>query len=90
MDASEHCRRVPQPGGENLRRKPVEVANAKAGMTHSEVREFIGNHFEEFVNKKNVQIGNVNFAAEFVDHGADVPPGMPPGLRGRFPMSLEH
>ena len=56
--------------------------NPKTGMTHSEAREFIRNHFEEFVNRKNVQIGNVNFAADFVDHGADVPPGMPPGPAG--------
>jgi hypothetical protein len=52
------------------------------GMTHSEAREFIRKHFEEFVNKKNVEIGNVNFAANFVDHGSDVPPGMPPGPAG--------
>jgi predicted SnoaL-like aldol condensation-catalyzing enzyme len=48
-------------------------------MTHAEAREFIRNHFEEFVDRKNVLVGNVNFAADFVDHGADVPPGMPPG-----------
>jgi predicted ester cyclase len=60
----------------------VEVINAKTGMTHQEAREFIRNHFEEFVNRKNVQIGNVNFAADFVDHGADVPAGMPPGPAG--------
>jgi ketosteroid isomerase-like protein len=53
--------------------------NPKTGMMHSEARELIRNHFEEFVNRKNVQIGNVNFAADFVDDGADVPPGMPPG-----------
>ena len=57
----------------------MDAINAKTGMTHGEAREFIRNHFEEFVNKKNVQIGNVNFAADFVDHGADVPPGMPSG-----------
>jgi predicted SnoaL-like aldol condensation-catalyzing enzyme len=51
-------------------------------MTHSEAREFIRNHFEEFVNKKNVQIGNINLAANFVDHAADVPPGMSPGPAG--------
>jgi predicted ester cyclase len=62
--------------------KAVDAINAKTGMTHVEAREFIRNHFEEFVNKKNVQIGNVNFAADFVDHGADVPPGMPPGPEG--------
>lgn len=31
--------------------------NPKTGMTHAERREFIRNHFEEFVNRKNVQIG---------------------------------
>ena len=60
----------------------MDAINPKTGMTHAEAREFIRNHFEEFVNKKNVQIGNVNFAADFVDHGADVPPGMPPGPAG--------
>lgn len=60
----------------------MEPTNAKTGMTHSEAREFVRNHFEEFVNKKNVQIGNVNLAANFVDHGADVPPGMLPGPAG--------
>ena len=60
----------------------MEPINAKTGMTHAEGREFIRNHFEEFVNRKNVQIGNVNFAVDFVDHGADVPPGMAPGPAG--------
>jgi len=60
----------------------MEPINSKTGMTHSEAREFIRNHFEEFVNRKNVQIGNVSFAAGFVDHGADVPTGMPPGPAG--------
>jgi predicted ester cyclase len=60
----------------------MEAINAKTGMTHTEARDFIRNHFEEFVNRKKVQIGNVNFAADFVDHGADVPPGMLPGSAG--------
>jgi predicted ester cyclase len=60
----------------------VDPINSKTGMTHEEAREFIRNHFEEFVNRKNVQIGNVNFAVDFVDHGADVPPGTPPGPAG--------
>src|SRR5256885_13375340 len=60
----------------------MDGINPKTGMTHAEAREFIRNHFEEFVNKKNVQIGNVNFAPNFVDHGADVPAGMPPGPAG--------
>lgn len=60
----------------------MESINPKTGMTHSESREFIRNHFEEFVNRKNVDIGNVNFAPNFVDHGADVPPGTPQGPAG--------
>ena len=60
----------------------MEPTNPKSGMTHAQAREFVRNHFEEFVNRKNVQIGNVNFAADFVDHGADVPPGTPPGPAG--------
>jgi len=46
-----------------------EAKNPKTGMTHAEMKEFIRNHFEEFVNRKNLRIGEVNFAPEFVDHG---------------------
>jgi predicted SnoaL-like aldol condensation-catalyzing enzyme len=59
-----------------------EAKNPKTGMTHAEMKEFIRNHFEKFVNQKNLGIGEVNFAPEFVDHGADVPPGLPPGRAG--------
>ena len=51
-------------------------------MTHAETKEFIRNHFEEFVNRKNLRIGEANFVSSFVDHGADVPPGLPPGPLG--------
>ena len=62
--------------------RPMGALNPKTGMTHDEMREFVRNHFEEFVNRKNLNIGNVNFAPEFVDRGTDVPPGMPPGAEG--------
>jgi predicted SnoaL-like aldol condensation-catalyzing enzyme len=62
--------------------RPRETVNPLTGMTHSEAKEFVRKHFEEFVNRKNLNIGNVNFAPEFVDHGADVPPGTPPGPAG--------
>jgi predicted ester cyclase len=60
----------------------MDTVNTKTGMTHAEARAFIAAHFEEFVNRKNVAIGHVNFAADFVDHGADVPAGLPPGPEG--------
>jgi predicted SnoaL-like aldol condensation-catalyzing enzyme len=62
--------------------QPQEAANPKTGMTLTEMKNFVRNHFEEFVNRQNLEIGNVNFASGFVDHGADVPPGIPPGPAG--------
>src|SRR5229473_930182 len=59
-----------------------EIKNPKTDMTQAEMKEFIRNHFEEFVNRKNLRIGEANFAPAFVDHGADVPPGLPPGPAG--------
>jgi len=60
----------------------ADSVHPKTGMTSTEVRDFVRNHFEEFVNRKNLDIADVNFAPEFVDHGADVPPGLPPGPAG--------
>jgi predicted SnoaL-like aldol condensation-catalyzing enzyme len=62
--------------------KMQENANPKTGMTYLEMKEFVRNHFEEFVNRKNLNIADVNFAPEFVDHGADVPPGLATGPAG--------
>jgi predicted SnoaL-like aldol condensation-catalyzing enzyme len=59
-----------------------ESGNPKTGLTHEEMKVFVRNHFEEFVNRKNLDIADVNFAPEFVDHGADVPAGLPPGPAG--------
>jgi hypothetical protein len=41
-------------------------------MTQTEAKEFVRKHFEEFINRKHLDIGKVNFAPEFEDHGADV------------------
>ena len=57
-------------------------AAEQVGMSIEEMKRFIRDHFEEFVNRKNVDIADRNFAPEFVDHGADVPPGLPPGPKG--------
>jgi predicted SnoaL-like aldol condensation-catalyzing enzyme len=66
----------------NLSTQWPEGINPKTGMTLAEMKEFIRNHFEEFINRKNVRIGEVNFSTNFVDHGADLPPGLPPGRAG--------
>ncbi len=59
-----------------------KAVNTKTGMTADEMKVFVRNHFEDFVNRKNLDIADVNFAPEFQDHGADVPPGLPPGPGG--------
>jgi len=59
-----------------------ERVNPRTGMTRAEMKSFIRNHFEEFVNRQNLDIADVNFAEGFVDHGADVPPGLPSGPAG--------
>jgi predicted ester cyclase len=66
----------------NVSSQLSEQKNPKTRMTRAEMKDFIRNHFEEFVNKKNIRIGEVNFAPNFVDHGADVPSGLPPGPEG--------
>jgi predicted SnoaL-like aldol condensation-catalyzing enzyme len=58
------------------------ITNPNTGLTFDEMKQFVRNHFEEFVNRKNLDIADRNFAPEFVDHGSDVPPGTPPGPAG--------
>jgi ketosteroid isomerase-like protein len=53
-----------------------------SNMSVEEMKTFVRNHFEQFVNRKNLHIADVNLASDFVDHGADVPPGTPPGPAG--------
>ncbi len=59
-----------------------KALNPKTGFTHDGLKSFVRDHFEEFVNRKNLDIADRNFVPEFVDHGTDVPPGMPPGPAG--------
>ncbi len=62
---------------------PVATAsNPVTGFSHEEMKTFIRNHFEDFVNKKDLSAADRNFAPSFVDHGDDVPPNMPVGVEG--------
>jgi len=65
----------------------LEVKNPKTDMTHAEMKEFIRNHFEEFVNRKNLPIGEVNFAPGFVDHGPTCRRDCLRDLLGRYSTS---
>jgi predicted SnoaL-like aldol condensation-catalyzing enzyme len=59
-----------------------ESVNPKTQMTHEEVKQFVRNHFEEFINRKNLDILDINFAPEYVEHGTDLPPGCPRNRAG--------
>jgi predicted SnoaL-like aldol condensation-catalyzing enzyme len=59
-----------------------ESLHPQTGMTHEELKSFVRDHFEEFVNRKKLDIADRNFAPEFIDHGTDVPAGLPPGPAG--------
>jgi predicted SnoaL-like aldol condensation-catalyzing enzyme len=54
-----------------------EIVNPKTQMTHSQMKQFVREHFEDFINRKNLDIVEINFAPEFVEHGNDLPPGLP-------------
>jgi len=59
-----------------------ETIDPNTGMTLAQAKEFVRQHFEDFVNRKRLEVADVNFALEFVDRGSDVPPSMPPGPAG--------
>jgi len=59
-----------------------ESSLKSASISLEQMKTFIRNHFEEFVNRQNLDIADINFASDFVDHGSDVPPGTPPGPAG--------
>src|SRR5579862_6619969 len=38
------------------------------GMSPEEMKQFVRNHFEDFVNRKKVEVALVNFSEDFLDH----------------------
>jgi len=49
-------------------------------MTTQQNKDFVRNHFEQFVNQKNLEIAEKNFAVDFLDH--EQPSGLPGGRLG--------
>jgi predicted ester cyclase len=69
----------------------LDEIDADTGMTLAETKEFVLGHFEEFVNRKNLDIADVNFAPEFVDRGSDVRdlPSGPAGAKAYVGRALQ-
>ena len=51
-------------------------------MSIEENKTFVRRHFEEFINQKNLEVADRNFASDYREHGADAPPGTAPGPNG--------
>jgi predicted ester cyclase len=51
-------------------------------MTAEEAKTFVRHHFEDFVNRQDLSAADRNFAADYQEHGVDVPRGLPPGPSG--------
>lgn len=51
-------------------------------MNSEDSKAFVRRHFEEFVNRQDLSAAERNFAAEYQEHGTDVPPDLPPGPSG--------
>lgn len=52
-------------------------AKAAPGLTLQEMKQFVRNHFQEFVNQKKSEVALRNFSADFLDH--DEPTGVEVG-----------
>jgi predicted SnoaL-like aldol condensation-catalyzing enzyme len=51
-------------------------------MSIEENKTFVRRHFEEFVNQKNLEVADRNFANDYHEHGTDAPSGAGPGPIG--------
>lgn len=51
-------------------------------LTPEDAKSFVRRHFDDFVNRQDLSAADRNFAADYQEHGADVPPGLPPGPQG--------
>ena len=55
-------------------------------LSPAEMKEFVRDHFEEFVNRRNAAVIRKNMTADFYDH--DGPGGQPTGVAGDEQMML--
>jgi predicted ester cyclase len=56
-------------------------------LTPQQMKEFVRNHFEAFVNQKNAAVIRQNMTPDFYDH--DGPGGKPTGVEGDEEMMLD-
>jgi predicted ester cyclase len=55
-------------------------------LTPEQMKQFVGKHFEDFVNKRNAAVMRKNMTPDFYDH--DGPGGKPTGAEGDEQMMM--
>jgi predicted ester cyclase len=63
---------------------PVVPEKADPGLSLDEMKTFVRNHFEDFVNRKKSEVALVNFSEDFLDH--DEPGGVAVGAQAAKTM----
>ena len=66
--------------------KSPELGEMATSLTLDEMKRFIRNHFDEFVNKKDAAVIRRNMTPDFVDH--DGPGGKPTDVEGDEQMMI--
>ena len=64
--------------------EPVIPARADPGLTLEEMKAFVRNHFDDFVNRKKSAVALQNFSEDFLDH--DEPGGVAVGAQAAKTM----
>jgi predicted ester cyclase len=63
---------------------PVVPGKADPGLNLEEMKTFVRNHFEDFVNRKKSEVALKNFSEDFLDH--DEPGGVAVGAQAAKTM----
>jgi hypothetical protein len=56
---------------------------ADAGLTVEEMKRFVEDHFEDFVNRKQSQVALRSFSSDFLDHDEPGGPAIGPKAAGQ-------
>jgi len=51
-------------------------------MNPEQMKNFVRQHFEDFVNQQDLSAADRNFGPDYLEHGADAPANSPPGPEG--------
>jgi predicted ester cyclase len=63
---------------------PTVPAKADPGLSLDEMKKFVRNHFEDFVNRQKTEVALKNFSEDFLDH--DEPGGVAVGAQAAKTM----